>query len=48
MAAPRKCPDELRERATRLAVEARKDPAVRRIADSERWSKAPLKHSGTR
>jgi transposase len=38
MAAPRKYPDELRERATRLAVEARKDPAartgaVRRIAD---------------
>lgn len=27
MAAPRKHPDELRERATRLAVEARKDPA---------------------
>ena len=38
MAAPRKYPDELRERATRLAVEAWKDPAartgaVRRIAD---------------
>ena len=38
MAAPRKHPDELRERATRLAVEARKDPAardgaIRRIAD---------------
>lgn len=38
MAAPRKYPDELRERATRLAVEARRDPAVRggalrRIAD---------------
>jgi transposase len=37
MAAPRKYPDELRERATRLAVEARRDPqagpgAVRRIA----------------
>ena len=29
MAAPRKHPDELRERATRLAVEARKDPASR-------------------
>ena len=29
MAAPRKYPDELRERATRLAVEARKDPAGR-------------------
>ena len=38
MAAPRKYPDELRERAPRLAVEARKDPvgragAIRRIAD---------------
>lgn len=38
MSAPRKYPDELRERATRLAVEARRDPqsgpgAVRRIAD---------------
>jgi transposase len=38
MSAPRKYPDELRERATRLAVEARKDPesrvgAVKRIAD---------------
>lgn len=38
MLAPRKYPDELRERATRLAVEARRDPqsgpgAVRRIAD---------------
>lgn len=38
MAAPRKYPDELRERATRMAVEARKDPATRpgaipRIAD---------------
>ncbi|MFE7245083.1 hypothetical protein [Streptomyces sp. NPDC057580] len=37
-AAPRKYPDELRERATWRAVEARKDPAartgaVRRIAD---------------
>lgn len=29
MAAPRKYPDELRERATRLAVEARKDAAGR-------------------
>ena len=29
MAAPRKYPDELRERATRLAVEARKDSATR-------------------
>jgi transposase len=38
MPAPRKYNDELRERATRLAVEARRDPAsgvgaVRRIAD---------------
>ena len=38
MAAPRKYSDELRERATRLAVEARRDPAlsvgaIRRIAD---------------
>jgi transposase len=36
--APRKYPDELRERATRLCLEARKDPAartraIRRIAD---------------
>lgn len=29
MGAPRKHPEELRERATRLAVEARKDPASR-------------------
>jgi transposase len=29
MAAPRKYPDELRERAVRLAVEARRDPATR-------------------
>src|SRR3954451_14690361 len=29
MAAPRKYPDELRERATRMAVEARCDPATR-------------------
>jgi transposase len=29
MAAPRKHPDELRERATRLAVDARHDPATR-------------------
>jgi len=38
MAAPKKYPDELRERATRMAVEARRDPvtatgALRRIAD---------------
>ncbi|WP_270408253.1 transposase [Brachybacterium paraconglomeratum] len=29
MAAPRKSPDELRERATRIAVEARLDPVTR-------------------
>ena len=29
MAAPRKYPDEIRERATRMTVEARKDPATR-------------------
>jgi transposase len=29
MAAPRKYPDELRERATRMALEARLDPATR-------------------
>ena len=38
MAAPRNYPDELRERATRMAVEARRDPdtatgAIKRIAD---------------
>ncbi|WP_433828121.1 transposase [Actinoplanes sp. CA-015351] len=37
MVAPKKYPDELRERATRLAIEARRDPAssvgaIRRIA----------------
>jgi transposase len=29
MAAPRKYPDELRERATRMAVDARRDPVIR-------------------
>ncbi len=29
MAAPRKYPDELRERAIRMAVDARRDPATR-------------------
>ncbi|AFA73586.1 transposase IS3/IS911 family protein [Gordonia polyisoprenivorans VH2] len=38
MAAPRKYSEELKERATRMAVEARRDPessrgAVKRIAD---------------
>lgn len=32
MAAPRKYPDELRERATRLAVELRADPSTRQGA----------------
>jgi transposase len=41
MAAPKKYGDELRERATRMAVELRKDPATRagaiqRIAQLER------------
>jgi transposase-like protein len=35
MAAPRKYPDELRERATRMAVEARRDPATRTAAWKE-------------
>ena len=34
MAAPKKYPDELRERATRLAVELRADPATRQGAIS--------------
>ena len=38
MPAPKKYPDELRERATRLVIDARRDPAsavgaIRRIAD---------------
>ncbi|GAA4491439.1 transposase [Rhodococcus olei] len=38
MGAPRKYPEELKERATRLAIEARRDPesrtgAIKRIAD---------------
>ncbi|WP_268788290.1 MULTISPECIES: hypothetical protein [unclassified Nocardioides] len=32
MAAPRKYPDELRERATRMAVELRQDPATKQGA----------------
>ena len=32
MVAPRKYPDELRERATRMAIDARKDPEARRGA----------------
>lgn len=38
MSAPRKYPDELRERATRMAIDARKDPetrtgAIKRVGD---------------
>ena len=38
MEAPRKWPEELKERATRLAIEARRDPAsrtgaIKRIAE---------------
>lgn len=38
MSAPRKYPDELRERATRMAIDARRDPetrtgAIKRIGD---------------
>jgi len=32
MAAPRKCPDELRERAIRMAVDLRRDPTTHRGA----------------
>ncbi len=32
MVAPRKCSDELRERATRMAIDPRKDPEARRGA----------------
>ncbi len=38
MAAPRKYPDELRERAIRLAVDARRDPATRPGAGPDRWA----------
>lgn len=39
MAAPRKYPDELRERATRLAIEARRDPQGARWGDqADCWS----------
>ena len=37
MGAPRKYPEELRERATRLAVVARRDPASRSGALSRIW-----------
>jgi len=36
MAAPRKYPDELRERATRMAVELRQDPATKNGAAAAR------------
>lgn len=54
MAAPRKYPDELRDRATRLAVEARKDPvgragAIKRITDQvDVHPEAPRGASGPR
>ena len=44
MAAPRKYPDELRERATRLAVDARRDPATRTGAlggSASSWASTP-------
>ena len=43
MPAPKKYPDELRERATRLAVEARRDPAVggRRDPADRRPARSP-------
>src|ERR1043165_3194358 len=48
MAPPKKYPDELRERATRLAVEARRDPAsaggaIKRIADQLRGHPGALR-----
>jgi transposase len=44
MAAPRKYPDELRERATRMAVEARRDPATKPGAlarSASSWASTP-------
>jgi hypothetical protein len=49
MAAPKKCPDELRERATRMAVEARRDPATRSEAlAGARRSPSTSRCAGTR
>jgi transposase len=52
MAARRKYPDELRERATRMAIGARKDPgtaggAIRRIADQLTSSSWHFPESGS-
>lgn len=49
MAAPRKYPDELRERAIRLAVDARKDPASRpgALAESAASSGSTRRPCGT-
>lgn len=52
MAAPRRYPDELRERATRLAVEACKDPlgragAIERIADQLDAHRGPARCRAT-
>jgi transposase-like protein len=49
MAAPRKYPDELRERATRMAVDARRDPATRsgalkRIGEESGINPETLRH----
>src|SRR3954464_12157780 len=53
MAAPRKYPDELRERATRMAVDARRDPATRpgalaRIGQQLGINPETLRNWGTR
>jgi len=52
MAVPRKYPDELRERANRMAVEARRDPATRpgalaRIDDRLGINHETLRNRGT-
>jgi transposase len=52
MTAPRKYPDELRERATRVAVEAWRDPAIRsgaltRVGNQLGISPEMLRNSGT-
>nr|AIU93553.1 hypothetical protein LRS1606.119 [Rhodococcus sp. NS1] len=51
MGAPRKYPEELKERATRLAVEARRDPgsktgAIKQIADQLGIHPEALAHLG--
>src|SRR5690606_36900483 len=52
MAAPGKYPDELRERAIRMAVDLRRDPAtktgaLRRVADQLRINPEPLSRCAT-